>query len=324
MVHSLENKKTLYYKMLRLRLIEEAIAERYSSQKMRCPVHLSIGQEAVSIGVGELLEKEDQAVSGHRAHGHYIGKGGSLERMIAEIYGKKTGCSSGKGGSMHLVDLECGFVGSTAIVGGTIPIGVGIAYANKFLHKNNNLVVIFLGDGAAEEGVFYESVNFAALKELPVLFLCENNFYSVYSPLSVRQPESRKIHEMVAAMGVNTLHGDGNDVLEVSSITKSAISKIRKDSKPMFLEFTTYRWREHCGPNFDNDIGYRTIDEFELWKNKDPLKKTYNQLLIEDPSFPEQLHLKQQEILKEIDAAFQFAEKSPFPEEKDLFRDVYA
>jgi TPP-dependent pyruvate/acetoin dehydrogenase alpha subunit len=324
LVHSIEAKKNLYYKMLRLRLIEEAIAERYSSQKMRCPVHLSIGQEAVSIGVGELLDKADLAVSGHRAHGHYIGKGGSLERMIAEIYGKKTGCSSGKGGSMHLVDLECGFVGSTAIVGGTIPVGVGVAYANKYHHRKNNIVVVFLGDGAAEEGVFYESVNFAALKELPVLFLCENNFYSVYSPLKVRQPEGRKIHEMVAAMGIGTHFGDGNDILEVSSITKSAIAKIRQESKPMFLEFVTYRWREHCGPNYDNDIGYRSIEEFELWKTKDPLKRTYNQLIVEDPSFPEQWHAQQQEILREIDLAFQFAENSPFPEENDLFRDVYA
>ena len=261
--------------MKRIRFVEESIAQKYGEGKMRCPTHLSIGQEAVAAAVGLALRKDDVAVSGHRAHAHYLGKGGNLKAMIAEIYGKATGCARGKGGSMHLIDESVGFKGRTAIVGGTVPVGVGLAYAIK-LRGADQVSCVFLGDAVVEAGVFFESANFAVLKRLPVLFVCENNLYSVYSPLSVRQPEGRKIHEMVAGLGLKILHGDGNDVQFVFKTASDAVSGIRSGSGPVFMEFSTYRWREHCGPFYDNDIGYRSEQEFEEWKRKDwpRVKKT--------------------------------------------------
>ena len=188
-----EKKINLLYQMLRIRMIEESLAENYSKQKMRTPVHLSIGQEAAAAASGAVLNKTDYAVSSHRAHAHYLAKGGNLNAMIAEIHGKVTGCCRGRGGSMHLIDQSVGFMGSTAIVGNTIPIGVGLGLSLQ-LNQGNNISCIYLGDGAIEEGVFYESLNFAVLKKLPVLFICENNLYSVYTPLHKRQPINLKIY----------------------------------------------------------------------------------------------------------------------------------
>ncbi|MBI4331624.1 MAG: thiamine pyrophosphate-dependent dehydrogenase E1 component subunit alpha, partial [Chloroflexi bacterium] len=179
--------KKLYYAMLRIRLVEERIAELYPEQQMRCPVHLCTGQEAIAAGVSAHLTSDDYALSNHRSHGHYLAKGGDLKAMMAEIYGRVTGCSRGKGGSMHLVDLAAGFLGATPIVGSTIPMAVGAALATV-MKGEKRVTVAYFGDAAVEEGVFHESLNFAALKRLPVVFVCENNFFSVYSPLSVRQP----------------------------------------------------------------------------------------------------------------------------------------
>jgi len=308
--------------MRRLRAIEEAIAVKYSDQKMRCPVHLSVGQEAVSAVVGMLLKPTDLAVSGHRAHTHYLGKGGDLKRMIAEIYGKKTGCSAGKGGSMHLIDESVGFKGSTAIVAGTIPVGVGLGLSIS-LKKTDQVSCVFLGDGAVEEGVFYESVNFAALRKLPVLFLCENNFYSVYSPLRVRQPEGRSIHKMVEAMGVKAICGDGNDIYDIYEKTEAALKRIREGEGPIFLEFTTYRWREHCGPNYDNDIGYRTEAEFLEWKAKEPIARLESKLLSEKRITQEQIAAYDKQVEQEVFEAFSFAEESPFPRPEEAYQHLY-
>ncbi|NBW52030.1 MAG: thiamine pyrophosphate-dependent dehydrogenase E1 component subunit alpha, partial [Betaproteobacteria bacterium] len=187
--------KQLLHQMRRIRHVELEIARRYGEGKMRCPTHLSVGQEAVAAAVGLALRQTDLAVSGHRAHAHYLAKGGSLPAMLAEIYGRVDGCSRGKGGSMHLVDESVGFMGSTAIVAGTIPVGVGLAYGIK-CKKSDQVSCVFHGDATVEAGVFFESVNFAVVKRLPVLFVCENNLYSVYSPLSVRQPQGRSIAQM--------------------------------------------------------------------------------------------------------------------------------
>src|SRR3990167_5343934 len=195
-----QQKINLFYQMLRIRMIEEAIAENYSKQKMRTPVHLSIGQEAAAAASGAVLRKTDYAVSSHRAHAHYFAKDGNLNAMIAELHGKVTGCSRGRGGSMHLIDQSVGFMGSTAIVGNTIPIGVGLGLSIH-LSGDDRVSCIYLGDGAVEEGVFYESLNFAILKKLPILFICENNLYSVYTPLDKRQPAGRKIADFVHAIG---------------------------------------------------------------------------------------------------------------------------
>jgi TPP-dependent pyruvate/acetoin dehydrogenase alpha subunit len=312
----------LLLQMKKIRLTEETIAARYSEWKMRCPTHLCTGQEAVAASVGQALRKNDFMVSSHRSHGHYLCKGGDLNKMLAEIYGKATGCCAGKGGSMHLIDQVVGFMGSTAIVGGTIPIGVGLGLSIK-LNGTDQVSCVFFGDGATEEGVFYESINFAAVKSLPVLFVCENNLYSVYSPLKVRQPERRKIIKIAEAMGVSAEYGDGNDAIEVYKQVSLAVKAIRKGAGPRFFEFTTYRWREHCGPNFDNDIGYRTEEEYLFWKEKDPIRLLESRLLEQSIVSLKDLEDMEQTIQQEIDKALTFAETSPFPDPEEAFTNLY-
>lgn len=229
----------------KIREVEEQIAAEYHKGEMRCPVHLSTGQEDVAAGVCMNLNIDDSVVSSHRSHAHYIAKGGNIERMLDEIKGLSSGCSKGFGGSMHLVDESVCFFGSTAIVAGTIPVGVGLGLSFK-LKKENRISCIFFGDGAVEEGVFYEAINFAAVKKLPCLFVCENNGFSVYSPLEKRQPKSRSMQRMVERIGVPGISADGSDAYTVSSI---ACAYIREGNGPFFLEFETKREREHCGPN---------------------------------------------------------------------------
>ena len=309
--------------MLKIRHTEETIAERYSEWKMRCPTHLSTGQEAVAAGVSSALRKDDFVLSTHRCHAHYLAKGGDLNKMVAEIYGKATGCTSGKGGSMHLIDKSVGFMGSTSIVGNTIPLAVGLGLSIK-LQKTDQVSCVFFGDAAAEEGVFFESINFAVLKRLPVLFVCENNLYSVYSPLRVRQPEGRKIFEMARGLGISSEHADGNDCLEVYSRTGTAIENIRKGIGPYFIEFDTYRWREHCGPFFDNDLGYRTEEEFLSCKKKDPIKLLEPYLLNDSIITEKQLQDMKESTQSRVNRAFDFAEESPFPDPEEAFAHLYA
>jgi TPP-dependent pyruvate/acetoin dehydrogenase alpha subunit len=296
----------LYKLMLRIRMVEESIADKYSEQKMRCPTHLSIGQEAIAVGVSANLSDEDLVLSTHRAHAHYLAKGGDLNAMIAEIYGKITGCSKGMGGSMHLIDSSVGFMGSTAIVGNTIPVAVGLAWSLK-LKESQSIACVYFGDGATEEGSFYESLNFAILHNLPIIFICENNLYSVYSSLDVRQPKDRKIFEMVKGMGINSVHGDGNNVNEVFKKVKIAKEGILSGNGPQFLEFDSYRWREHCGPNYDNDIGYRDESEFLEWQLRDPLKEFLQN------SAPEELNELKNIFSQEIAQAHDFADHSKYP-----------
>lgn len=315
--------KSLYVTMLRIRLVEEAIASRYAEGRMRCPTHLCTGQEAVAAAAGAVLKKEDKIVGTHRSHGHYIAKGGNLNRMIAEIYGKSTGCAKGKGGSMHLIDESVGFMGSSAIVGGTIPIAAGLALAEQ-INETGVVSCAFFGDGATEEGVFYETLNFAALRQLPVLFICENNFYSVYSPLRVRQPENRKIHEVARSLGVAVRDGDGNDVIAAYLLMREAVDAIRNGKGPQLLEFYTFRTREHCGPNDDDDLCYRQHEEVLRWKQKDPVDKMKS-LLIGNRFFSsDELEDVQQALLAEIETAFLLAEQAPFPEDKEIETHVYA
>lgn len=318
-----ETSRRLLFDMLRIRSVEETIAARYGEQKMRCPTHLSVGQEAVAAAAGAALRPTDLAVSGHRAHAHYLAKGGSLKAMIAEIYGKVTGCARGKGGSMHLVDESVGFMGSTAIVGGTVPVGVGLSYPMK-LNNTGQISCVFLGDAVPETGVFFESVNFAVVKQLPVLFLCENNGYSVYSPLSVRQPPGRKLYELVAGFGLETHHGDGNDARAVYAALSEGVAAIRAGEGPRFYEFETYRWREHCGPMYDNNLGYRSVAEYEAWKLRDPVLALQRALITEAIVTDADVADMQAEIDAEIEEAFAFAESSPFPPPEDAFTDVYA
>ena len=309
----------LYKNILRYRLVELEIAKEYQNQLMRCPTHLSIGQEAVSAAFAELANKKDFAVSSHRAHIHYLAKGGNLKKMIAEIYGKKNGCSKGKGGSMHLIDLNVNFMGSSAIVGNSIPIGTGLGLSAT-IKKTNQKSFIFFGDGAIEQGAFYESINFAAVRNLPTVFVCENNLYSVYSPLKDRQPKNRKIFKMINSIGLKSYSCDGNNVVSCYNTFSKALKFVEKKKKPVFLEFYTYRHFEHCGPNIDDNLNYRSTKELNFWKKKDPLEISKKKL-----KKNELIRLNQIEktIKKEIKEAFDYAKKSPYPNIKSAFEDVY-
>ena len=317
--------KSLYFSMKRIRSVEEKIAQVYPDKQIRCPTHLSIGQEAVPAAISKCLTLKDYAVSTHRGHAHYLAKGGNLNAMIAELYGKSTGCSKGKGGSMHLIDTDCGFMGTSAIVGNSIPLGVGLALSLK-IKKRKNLSCIFLGDGAIEEGVFYESLNFAVLKNLPTLFICENNFYSVYSPLKVRQPKGRSINSIASAIGSNVAKCDGNDALASYILLKDIVEKMREGDGPWFVEFETYRWREHCGHQFDNDIGYRSQKEFEIWKKRDPIQLLENKMkeIQSGANLEKEIKNISSTINNEINFAFEKAKKDPFPPHSEAFKNVYA
>lgn len=310
-----EIKRKLLRDMIRIRSLEEGIVARYGEQEMRCPVHLSIGQEASAVGVCSALKASDWAFSGHRNHAHYIAKGGSLQKMLAEIYGKATGCCGGKGGSMHLTDLDAGFIGATPIVGSTVPIAVGAALTAKYKHPGK-VVVIFLGDGAMEAGVVSESINLAVLKNLPIIFICENNLYSVYSPMSVRQPPQRSISQFAEGHGIKTESVDGNDVEVVFKTVTQVVENVRAGHGPCFIELKTYRWREHCGPNFDNDIGYRSEEEFIAWKKKDPIALYSPQFSNTEEEF--------QKAEIEVNQAFDFARSSPFPDLNTASQNVCA
>ena len=312
----------LYACMQRIRLVEEAISTRYVEQEMRCPVHLSIGQEAAAAGVCLALETRDKVFSTHRSHAHYLSKGGDLRKMLAEIYGKATGCIGGRGGSMHIMDLDVNMVASIPIVGSCIPLAVGSALADS-LDGRDDVSIAYLGDASVEEGVFHESANFAKLRDLPVLFVCENNLYSVYTQLHERQPD-RPITALAEAHGIPTYHCDGNDVEEVYRSTLNALKNARSNKGPSFLLLDTYRWLEHCGPNFDNDIGYRTEAEFRIWKNRDPVI-LYKKNLLKKGILTEEDNVELKcEIQKEITAAFDFAKNSPYPDHSTAINHVYA
>jgi TPP-dependent pyruvate/acetoin dehydrogenase alpha subunit len=313
---------SLLHDMLRVRLVEERIADLYPEQEMRCPVHLCIGQEAIPVGVCSSLNDNDTVMGNHRSHGHYLAKGGNLNAMMSEIYGKATGCSGGKGGSMHLIDLSVNILGTTPIVGSIIPVAVGVAFAT-LLKKENNVTIVFLGRAASEEGVFFESLNFASLKKLPIVFISEDNFFSVYSPLADRQPKSRDNTSIAKALGIPSIKGDGNNILEVNELASKAIKHVREGNGPYFLEFETYRWREHCGPHFDNDLGYRNEEEFLEWKKRCPIESFQNHLIDTNSISRNEIDAMHESINREIEGAVAFAKNSPFPNPDQVYTNVY-
>lgn len=312
MVHSLdypETLKSIYEVAFLIRCVESAIAHEYSKGELRCPVHLSVGQELPSAIFSIFQNSGDYAVSTHRAHAHYLAKGGDLNEMIAEIFGRVTGCSKGRGGSMHLSDPRVRFMGSSAIVGNSIPVGVGISYGVK-MRRENNIVFIFLGDGATEEGVFYESLNFVAIHKLPVIFVCENNLYSVYSDLSYRQPSNRSLKTLVGAMGLDSYKvsfGESEALFEI--LWKYTKSETR--GTPCFIEVDTYRWLEHCGPNNDDALGYRSKEEIKEYMAFDFLKHIKSRLV--EQGFVSEVSKIESEIEDRVIKAFDFARQSPFP-----------
>lgn len=256
--------------MVLIREVETQISLRYQDGNIRCPTHLSIGQEAPPAVISQYLTESDFAVSTHRSHAHYLAKGGSLAAMIAELYGLPEGCSRGRGGSMHLADKSVGFMGSSAIVGNSIPVGTGLGYAAK-LAKSGQISVVYLGDAAVEEGAFFESANFAATAELPVLFICENNGFSVYSDFGSRQPSGRRLYQMARALGLRSRQVSSDNLDDLVAASKSAVDWVRKKSMPFFMEVETMRYLEHCGPSDDSHLGYRDTEALEAWKLRDPM-----------------------------------------------------
>lgn len=319
MKHSLFD---LYKGMEKIRRIELKISEQYPTQEMRCPVHLSIGQEAVPVGISACLGLDDHVVSAHRSHAHYLAKGGSLEKMLGELFGKVVGCARGKGGSMHLVDLDVNFTAAVPIVGSSISIGTGIGLGLK-LQQSPGKVVVYFGDGATEEGVFTESLDFAALMNLPVLFVCENNFYSVYTSLGARQHPARDLQKICEGHGIRSFKGNGNDVLEVRQLTEEAIFYMDAYKKPALLEFETYRWLEHCGPNWDDHLGYREEGELKHWMSRCPIENLKIHLF-EQGIDQRELDKVNADIDRHIGDAFDFVRNADFPDISELHQHVYA
>lgn len=299
---------------MRIRHVQLAIEARYLENEMKTPVHLCIGQEAVAVGVCANLWKDDYISSNHRGHGHYLAKGGDLKGLIAELHGRESGCSKGRGGSMHLIDTSVGDYGSSSIVGGGIPIGTGMGWAVK-MRNGNNVSVIFFGDGAADEGVLYESVNFAVLKKLPVLFILENNQYSVCSPVSSRQASKNIFHAMPDDL-LFTKMVDGNNVLDVYAAVRQATARARAGRGPSFIECLTYRMLGHAGCKAQDGKGYRPDQEVASWRKKCPIV-TFRKKLIDEKQMT-RIEIKEMErkIKGEIEEAFDFAGRSlkPLPE----------
>lgn len=312
-------KKNFYKKILDnlvlIRKTEELISKEYSKNNFRCPVHLSIGQEGISAPINLIFNNNDLLVSSHRAHAHYIGKGCNIKNLFAELMGL-AGCSGGIGGSMHLTDKSKGFIMSTAIVANSIPVGVGLSLSQK-IERKKNITLIFFGDGATEQGLFYESINFAALKNLPCLFICEDNLYSVYSPLKVRQPK-RNLVQIIREMGIEGTTEDGNDPIRVLKLYGKAKKYILNKKKPFFVNFKTYRYLEHCGPLDDDYLNYRSNKEINLWKKKCPIEN-YKKFLIKRNIFSlKDIFEIETKIERKISQYYKEALNCPKPKQSNL------
>lgn len=307
----------MYRSLRRIRRVEEEIARIYPSDKIKSPVHLSIGQEFVAVGVCDALQPSDIVSPTYRGHAAYLAKGGDLKGMMAELYGKATGVAGGKGGSMHLIDMRHNVIGASAVVGTTIPLAVGYALTFR-RRKTGQVAVAFFGDGATEEGVFSESINFAALHRLPILFVCENNGLAIHTATG-RRWATQQLRERVATYGIPARQIESGDVLELRGATAEAVATMRDaDGGPVFIECKTYRWREHVGPNEDYDAGYRSRDEMQPWLANDQVEKLGRQLDLARRAVIDA------EIEDEIAAAISFAEESPFPTADALETHVFA
>src|SRR3984885_1248743 len=305
------------YRSLRLiRRAEEKISQLYPSDKIKSPVHLSIGQEAISVGVCDALRADDVVSPTYRGHAAYLAKGGSLKAMFAELYGKATGITGGVGGSMHLIDMSHNILGASAVVGTTIPVALGYALAGK-RQGSDRIVAIFFGDGATEEGVFAESLNFAALHKLPALFVCENNFYAIHSPITERWATQR-LCERVETYGIPSERIDDGDIWRIRDWTATAAMRLRRGEGPTFIECRTYRWREHVGPNEDYDAGYRPRSELAPWLAGDQVEKIGAKIPAATRAALDAA------IETEIADAVAFAEASPFPPSQALYTHVFA
>lgn len=306
----------LYRSLYLVRRMEERVAEIYPTDKIKSPVHLSIGQEAIAVGICDLLRDDDVVSGTYRGHATYLAKGGDPGAMLAEMFGKVGGCARGKGGSMHLVGMDRGILGCSAVVGSNVPVAAGYSLVMK-RRGRGQVVVAFYGDGASEEGCVYETLNFASLHKLPILFVCENNFLAIHEPLH-RRWASDQLTERVATFGMPARRITSGDIFEIRDAAAGLIAGMRDGAGPAFLECHTYRWREHVGPAEDYASGYRHRAEMEAWERKDQVVRLAGLLPAADRSRIEA------EIDAEIDAAVTFAEQSPFPAAEELHAHVFA
>lgn len=310
-------RSTYYREMQRIRRVEEEIARIYPSDKIMSPIHLSIGQEPISVGVCQALEPADVVFGTYRSHALYLAKGGDLREMMAELFGKVTGCARGKGGSMHLIDPKHNMMGTSAVVATTIPHAVGYAYALR-LQKKPQVVACFFGEGATEEGVFYESLQFAALKKLPLILICENNLYAIHSAWADRHAHVH-VCDRVHGFGIPATQVENNDGERLhGEVVRARRAILEQMSGPVFFEAMTYRWNEHVGPGTDWHLGYRDEAEFIAWKSKDPLFRLGQEI---EPELKARIDAG---IEEEIRDAIAFAEASAFPPVSELYADVFA
>lgn len=311
------------YDMMLIRVVEEVIAEMIVAGDVKCPVHLTIGQEAVAVGIAAHLRKSDRAFGCHRSHGHYLSMGGSLQGIMDEVLGKATGCSKGMGGSMHLTAKDVGFYGSVPIVAGTVPLAVGAGLAAKKDGKGD-IGLAFFGDGACEEGVVHESMNAAAALDIPVLFVVENNLFSSHMDIHLRQPTDRTAR-FAEGCGVTAVTVDGNDVVQMMDVVGTLIEDMRAKPKPIFVEAITYRWRGHVGPNEDIDVGLRrSTSELNEWKGRDPIRRLLDGMIEAGMYSHEAFAALEASVRKEVNAARDNAYAAPYPEESLLLEAVYA
>jgi pyruvate dehydrogenase E1 component alpha subunit len=308
--------------MLRIRVIEEEIEKRYHLDQMKTPIHLVIGQEATAVGACATLRIDDLVYCGHRTHGVYLAKGGDLKAMLCEMHCRRNGCVGSRGGSMHIIDPSVGMASTSAIVGGSIPIATGSALASK-MRGEDRVSMVFFGEGATEEGVCSESLNFATLKQLPVVFFCENNFYSVQSPLATRQPD-RQLWRWAEAHGLPAQQVDGTNVLSVYDACRAAVARARSGGGPTFIEARVYRFRAHGGAGDDSKTGYRDIAEREAWEQVCPLAGYFDFLKLKGVMSDLDRVRMRSEIEAEVAAAMEFALASEEPSEADLYQHAYA
>ena len=313
---------SIYEQMLRIRLFEQKAKDLYLQGLVTGSMHLYIGQEAIASTAGELLRKTDTITSTHRGHGHCIAKRGKTDRMMAELLGRKNGYCGGKGGSMHIADFTMGNLGANGMVGGGLAISVGAGITNAIIKKNDSVTICFFGEGATNEGVFHESLNLAALWKLPVIFLCENNLYQVFTSNTESLPV-KDISVRAAAYGMPGITCDGNDVFELYDVLGSAIERARQGLGHVLIEAKTYRWEGHYTGDGHANGGYRSVEEIEEWKAKDPIARLAKHIVENLLADSDLLEKMQVDLLDEIEKAVKYAIESPWPDENDLCKDVF-
>jgi len=310
----------LYKNLSLIRKSEEEIIAHYHEDEMKTPMHMSMGEEAIATGVCLALDKNDQVFGTYRSHAIFLAKTQDTDSFFSEMYGKETSLLRGKGGSMHLCAPETGFMGTSAIVASAISVAVGAAFANK-VNNNNKITAVFFGDGAVDEGTFWESLNVACLMKIPVLFVCEDNGFAVHTPKHIRQGYN-SIADVVSKFNCNVLKNNSTDVEVIYNLTLEAIKLIHKTKMPCFLDLKYYRYLEHVGVNEDFEAGYRQKDEFRKWLQVDPVKIQREKLIKSGMSF-DVIEQVESEISNKISLSLEKAKQANFADKNEIYKEVY-